>query len=247
VIRPFVAVLVLLAGILVTHNLNPQEAAGLTSPLREFPSGIDSRQSEDLPFENEVVEATGSDDYINREYYDDATPSIELYIGYYKNQSSGDRIHSPKNCLPGSGWEPVSSDKLEINAEHGLPVVVNEYVVRQGTHRDLVLYWYQSHGRIVASEYLAKFWLVADGLRHRSTDGAMIRIWTTASDGDANARTRAVDFARHIYPQVAMFLSGSGPKTHTEIGSIRELPVPGLFALSFNRGVGRWRSVFPSL
>jgi len=225
VIRPFVAALVLLIGIFVTHSLKPKEATGLSSPLREFPSAIDSWRSEDLPFENEVVQATGTDDYINREYSGGTAP-IELYIGYYKNQNSGDRIHSPKNCLPGSGWEPVSSAKLQIGSAYDLPVVVNEYLVEQGTHRDMVLYWYQSHGRIVASEYWAKFWLVADGLRHRSTDGALIRIWTTAADGEANARTRAVDFARYIYPQVATFLTDPGLEAHTERKSSGERPVP---------------------
>jgi EpsI family protein len=85
-------------------------------------------------------------------------------------------------------------------------VLVNEYIVEQGTERDLVLYWYQTHERIVASEYSAKFWLVADGLRRRSTDGAMIRIWTTATDGEDRAEARAAELARTIYPKVAEFL-----------------------------------------
>jgi EpsI family protein len=70
----------------------------------------------------------------------------------------------------------------------------------------MVLYWYQSHGRIVASEYWAKFWMVADALKRKTSDGAMIRIWTTAADGEATAQARAVDFARRVYPQVAEFL-----------------------------------------
>jgi EpsI family protein len=69
-----------------------------------------------------------------------------------------------------------------------------------------VLYWYQSHGRIVASEYLAKFLLISDGLKNRPTDGAIIRIWTTAVDGEMTAQARAAEFAHHIYPQVDGFL-----------------------------------------
>ena len=83
---------------------------------------------------------------------------------------------------------------------------MNGYLVAQGTRRDMVLYWYQSHGRIVASEYWAKFLLIADGLKNRPTDGAMIRIWTTAADGEETAQARAVDFAQRIYPQVDEFL-----------------------------------------
>jgi len=83
---------------------------------------------------------------------------------------------------------------------------VNGYLVAQGTRRNMVLYWYQSHGRIVASEYLAKILLIADGLKNRPTNGALVRIWTSAADGEASAQARAVDFARRVYPQIEEFL-----------------------------------------
>jgi EpsI family protein len=204
-LRAFIAALVLVGGIFATHSFRPKEAIGPRRPLQEFPSDIGLSRSVDRPFENQVVRAIGADEYINRAYFGSAPP-IELYIGYYKDPRSGDRIHSPKNCLPGSGWEPVHSTQVQIGSVDGVPVLVNGYLVAQGAKRDMVLYWYQSHGRIVASEYWAKFWLVADALKHRPTDGAMIRIWTTASDGEAAAQARAVEFAHRVYPQVAEFL-----------------------------------------
>ncbi len=203
-LRPFVAALVLVGGIFATHGIPPPNVPESHQPLREFPASIAAWRSEDLPFDADVAEATGADDYINRVYLG-RTPPIELYVGYYKDQRSGDAIHSPKNCLPGSGWEPVHSAVLQIGSADG-PVFVNEYLVEQGSHRDMVLYWYQTRRRIVASEYLAKYWLVVDGLRHRDTDGTMVRVWTTAADGEDNARARATDFARHIYPQLAAML-----------------------------------------
>jgi|SRR5580692_9883795 EpsI family protein len=203
-VRIFVAGVALLGGIFAMQTMKPSMAAQVHRPLQEFPDAIGMWHSKDLPYEPEIVKAIGVDDYINREYSDGGSP-IELYIGYYKDQRSGDAIHSPKNCLPGEGWEPIRSSRLEIGSA-GKSVLVNEYIVEQGTERDLVLYWYQTHGRIVASEYSAKFWLVADGLRRRPTDGAMIRIWTTAADGEDRAEARAADLARTIYPKVAEFL-----------------------------------------
>jgi EpsI family protein len=203
-LRIFFAGLVMIGGILATHAISPATAPPEHQLLRDFPSKIDVWHSKDLPYEPEVVKEIGADDYMNREYFGGGRP-IELYIGYYKDQRSGDAIHSPKNCLPGSGWEPVRSVRTQIGSADK-PVTVNEYIVQQGTDRDLVLYWYQTRERIVASEYSAKFWLVADGVRHRSTDGAMIRIWTTAEDGEESAEARATDFARRIYPQVFEFL-----------------------------------------
>jgi EpsI family protein len=204
-LRLFVAELVLVGGIFVTHTIRPSNAPKEHRQLRDFPASIASLHSEDLPFDAEDIKEIGVDDYTNREYFGGSRP-IELYIGYYKDQRSGDAIHSPKNCLPGAGWEPVRSTRLQIGSADK-SVQVNEYIVEKGTSRDLVLYWYQTHGRVVASEYWAKFWLVADGVRHRSTDGAMIRIWTTAADGEVSAQARATDFARRVYPQVSDFLS----------------------------------------
>jgi EpsI family protein len=203
-LRLFVAGLVLVGGIFATHSIRPSTATQQHRALQEFPAVIGVWQSEDLPFSAPVVQEIGVDDYTNREYFGGEHP-VELYIGYYKDQRSGDAIHSPKNCLPGEGWEPVRSTMLQIGSAEK-PVLVNEYIVEKGKSRDLVLYWYQTHGRIVASEYWAKFWLVADGVRNRSTDGAMIRIWTTAADGEVSAQARATDFARRIYPQVSEFL-----------------------------------------
>jgi EpsI family protein len=203
-LRIFIAGVVLVGGIFAMQIMKPSMAAQVHRPLQEFPDAIGMWRSRDLPYEPDIVKAIGVDDYINREYSGGGRP-IELYIGYYKDQRSGDAIHSPKNCLPGEGWEPIRSSRLEIGSADK-SVLVNEYIVEQGTERDLVLYWYQTHGRIVASEYSAKFWLVADGLRRRSTDGAMIRIWTTAADGEDRAEARAADLARTIYPKVAEFL-----------------------------------------
>jgi EpsI family protein len=203
-LRIFFAGLVMIGGIVATHAMSPSIAPPEHQLLRNFPSKFDAWHSKDLPYEPEVVKEIGADDYMNREYFGGGRP-IELFIGYYKNQRSGDAIHSPKNCLPGSGWEPVRSARIQIGSPDE-PVTVNEYIVQQGTERDLVLYWYQTRERIVASEYWAKFWLVADGIRHRSTDGAMVRIWTTAEDGEMSAEARATNFARRIYPQVSEFL-----------------------------------------
>ncbi|HYB61894.1 MAG TPA: EpsI family protein [Methylomirabilota bacterium] len=196
----------LLAGGAVTlHSLKRQRTAALHHPLTEFPTVIGSWRGEDRPFTADLVQEIGADDYINRIYRGDAQP-VELYVGFYSDERFGDAMHSPKNCLPGAGWEPVRSALVQIGWAEGRPLLVNEYLVEKPNNRDLVLYWYQAHGRVVASEYLAKFWLVADALKRRGADGAMIRVWTTAADGDASAEHRALDFAQSAYQQLSKFL-----------------------------------------
>ena len=114
-LRLFVAAFVLVGGIFATHTMQSSNAPQEHRPLRDFPAAIASWHSEDLPFDAEDVKEIGVDDYTNREYFGASRP-IELYIGYYKDQRSGDAIHSPKNCLPGAGWEPVRSTRLQIGS-----------------------------------------------------------------------------------------------------------------------------------
>ena len=113
-------------------------------------------------------------------------------MGYYGSQKTGDTIHSPKNCLPGAGWDPVRSGFATISAAGGRQIVVNEYVIQQDEDKQLVFYWYQGRGRVIASEYAGKFWMVGDAISRNRTDGALVRLNTPINDNEASARARLV-------------------------------------------------------
>ena len=121
----------------------------------------------DPPLEKDILEVLGVDDYLSRVYYQPNGAAVGLYMGFYDSQRQGDTIHSPLNCLPGAGWEPVSEGRLQDhhNADGaGRDITVNRYVVQKGLDRQLVLYWYQGHGRVVASEYWSKAYLIHDAI-----------------------------------------------------------------------------------
>jgi EpsI family protein len=133
-------------------------------------------------------------------------------MGFYGSQRQGDTIHSPLNCLPGAGWEAVSEGRLTIaNVDGaGRDITVNRYVVQKGLERQLVLYWYQSHGRVVASEYWSKLHLIKDAIRLNRTDGSMVRVIApvhrNAGDGGAAAERLAEQFTRVIFPLLPAYL-----------------------------------------
>ncbi len=65
----------------------------------------------------------------------------------------------------------------------------------------MVLYWYQTPRRAIAGEWAAKLWLVADALRDRRTDTALVRVVAWPGEGgDAAATAVAMGFARDLYP-----------------------------------------------
>jgi EpsI family protein len=196
----------LISGILILHCTSHGEPIMLRLPLREFPSEIRVWKGEDQSLDPKVLAALGVTDYLNRIYRSQAAQPVQVYVGYYQTQRTGEAIHSPKNCLPGSGWEPVQSDRLQVKIPGYPPIVVNSYLIEKGLDRDLVFYWYQSQGRVVASEYSAKLWMAVGAVTRNRTDGALVRLVTSAQDGEDNARARLVIFAREIYPLTRQFI-----------------------------------------
>lgn len=199
----------LAAAALSARALQP-EVVPLRESLDRFPRVIAGWTGHDAPaFTAPVLEALGVDDYLHR-VYDAAGTPLSLYVGYYRSQREGSTMHSPQNCLPGAGWLPVATSHLAIDvAGREEPVTVNRLLIQKGADRQVVLYWYQSHGRVVASDYSSKAWLVYDAVRLHRSDGAMVRVISPvlpSDESDAAAEQRAVAFVKAAFPQLDRLL-----------------------------------------
>jgi len=190
-------------------------------PAREALSGVPMeiagwRGRREPDFSAEIMKQLGADDYIVRTYTDTANV-IGLYIGYYNSQRQGDTIHSPLNCLPGAGWQPVEQSHTTIQVQNAPsstspnspgPIEVNRVVIQKGLDRQLVYYWYQSHGRVVASEYWGKIYTVLDSVRYHRTDAALVRVVTPIPD-DVSADQidmLATQFVQSLFPKLGPHL-----------------------------------------
>lgn len=144
------------------------------------------------PFSDDIVTELGVDDYVNRYYIGSSAVPLSLYVGYYAQQRQGDAIHSPRNCLPGAGWQPVETGTATL----ARGVTVNRYVIQKGIDRQVVFYWYQGRGRVVANEYANKALLMLDAARLRRTSGGLVRVIlpvTTTVEAAAGELTRFSD------------------------------------------------------
>jgi EpsI family protein len=213
--------LVLTATFLLSMTLIARATKSEPVPIRHsfatFPSDISGwtgRAGE--PFDQKVLAVLGVDEYVNLVFGKPAQPPIGLYIGYYQSQREGDTMHSPLNCLPGAGWEPESKGTLTIPVRADVSaaapdraITVNRYVIRKGIDRQMVIYWYQSHGRVVASEYASKVYMVLDAMRTNRTDAALVRVITPMPDdpaGQADAEARAIEFVKGMVPVLHDYL-----------------------------------------
>lgn len=174
----------------------------LRQSLATLPAAIGSFGSEDGVLAADELAANGASDYLLRFFKDSSSSeAFSVYVGYYAHQRNGKTIHSPKNCLPGSGWEPLSADVRQVAVEGG-SVPVNRYVLAQGGQRALVYYWYQGRGRVAASEYQVKWELLRDAAFRARTEEAMVRIVVPLGtpDGDDAADELASDTVRRLVP-----------------------------------------------
>jgi EpsI family protein len=206
---------VIVASLIVVAGTYGRTAAGREvavdrQELRTLPRALDAWTSvRDLPLPAESLATLGVDDYVSRVYVNAATSQpVSLYVGYYGSQRQGDTIHSPQNCLPGAGWLPVEGGRIQV-PDGNRSIEVNRYVIEKGLDRQVVLYWYQGRGRIVANEYANKFWLMVDAARVHRTNGALVRVMAPVGRNGASVESadRAVtDFTRVLLSQLNGYL-----------------------------------------
>ncbi len=179
-------------------------------PLSSLPLQIDGWTGTDDTLDQDTLDILGHPEYILRDYQDSsqAQPWINLFIPYYASQKAGDTIHSPHHCLPGAGWVPTSREIVQLNRPDGSPFPVNRYVITRGEERQLVLYWFQAHGREVASEYWAKYYLIYDSVRMNRSDGGLVRLLTPMLDGESAdaAQARVMKLGSQIVPLLDKYI-----------------------------------------
>jgi EpsI family protein len=200
--RLWITVSVLLGAYVLLHTLSHGEPVISYRPVRDLTYTVGNWKGQERPIPEKIVQAVSVTDYTNRVYFHPTDPPVQLYVGYYASQRTGDTIHSPKNCLPGAGWDPIYAGYAQIPLTTGRHIIVNEYVIQQDQSKQLVFYWYQGRGRVTASEYAGKFWMVADAISRNRTDGALVRLVTPMMDGETKARTRLISFAQSLFPDL---------------------------------------------
>jgi EpsI family protein len=161
--------------------------------------------------EPEILELLKADTTLTRVYQNASDGSTaSLFVAFFRTQRAGVSPHSPKVCLPGSGWMPERSDHPTLAVPAwDQPIQVNRYIVSRGESKSLVLYWYQTPHRIIAGEIEAKLWLIADGARYRRSDVALVRVIIPVGPaGEQQAFQTAEQFIRTAFPPLKSLLPG---------------------------------------
>jgi EpsI family protein len=192
----------LAAQALLVHWTSTFERPPAKPDLATFPAQIGPWQrTSEAPVDEATQAQLGADRVMNSIYTQPNGEYANLFVAWFQSQRAGtSQPHSPQVCLPAAGWVPESNGTIDIETTAGT-ITVDRYVVAHGQERAVVLYWYQTPRRVIAGEWAAKFWLMADAFRDRRTDTSLVRVTTWVRNSDVSAAAAAAtEFSQRLYP-----------------------------------------------
>ncbi|MEJ5349926.1 MAG: exosortase C-terminal domain/associated protein EpsI [Desulfosoma sp.] len=208
-LRPWLLCTLFLICALLIQTIGHGKPVPLPRPLSDFPRSVGPWRGEvDEVLPENIVQVLGVDDYVSRSYVGPEAP-VHFYASYFATTWGGKSYHSPRNCMPGSGWDVARLEvvPLTFTNPHPHTVEVSRMLMQKGAEHQVVLYWYQGRGRIMPTEYSERIFRVIDSLFHQRTDGAFVRIIVPVHDNRMDkAMDTAVDFAQHIIPIMHKYL-----------------------------------------
>ncbi|MFN0315405.1 MAG: VPLPA-CTERM-specific exosortase XrtD [Burkholderiales bacterium] len=188
-----------------TYHLVPKR-----TPFSQFPMVMDEWRGRPESLGSVYLEQLQLADYLLATYSGASLAPVNLYVSYYDTQAKGNSAHSPRDCIPGDGWEVKSLEKYELPSTefNKRTLIVNRAVIRKAETTQLVYYWFQQRGRIVAGEYWVKLYLFWDLIARQRSDGAMVRLVTLLHKGEdeAAADQRLGVFVQGALPRLRQFI-----------------------------------------
>lgn len=193
-------------GCLLLVSVQRQQAMPLRGSLESLPRQLGAYTGYDQKISADEQAVAGMSDYVLRIFTTpDTVSAFSVYVGYYEQQTQGRTIHSPKNCLPGAGWEPISSSRQPLAIGNDT-VTVNRYELVNKTSRALVYYWYEGRGRVESSEYRVKWELLRDAALTGRSEEALVRIVVPMTPRMTNPDSVATSVGQMLVPAVRRLL-----------------------------------------
>jgi EpsI family protein len=207
-VRVGLSLSLLIGALLVLHLRSSGEAVPIRKNLDSFPSAVGAWQARGgVLLDPETLNVLKPKEYLLRRDQDPSGRSVWLFIAYWDSLRKGATPHSPRNCLPGSGWEPLEASMVTIPLPQPFtPITVNKYLVQKDRDQQLVLYWYQSQGRAIAGEMAARVQLVKSSIARHRTDGALVRVSSPVYGGVQDTSDRLVRYVQAMYPALGDYL-----------------------------------------
>lgn len=209
--KPLIACLGLIASAAVIISLigGREEIKPEREFFSSFPREIGEWKGTPNTLEDTVLETLDLTDYLLINFVNDKEVPVNFYVAYYESQRKGSSPHSPTVCLPGGGWQITSLTRQNYAGVGATkPFEFNRVIISKGKYRQLVYYWFEERGRVMADEYAVKWQLFLDAMFMNRTDGALVRITTPILEGEdeQNADKRIANLLVRTLPLLPEYM-----------------------------------------
>jgi EpsI family protein len=197
--RIIVISLVFIATALLFTSLGLNTAPSIR-PLTQLPQEFGEwRMVNQQAFSPEIIAVLRPTDYLSRAYADGRGNVVQLYIGFHDGSERSGPIHSPKNCLPGGGWNNIAEKKLLIHTG-GSDLHLVHGLFQKGSEKALYIYWFQLREKSVTEEYQLKFFQLYNSIVNKRRDATFVRVSVPVAADEKAASAIAVKFVTDFYP-----------------------------------------------
>ena len=190
-LAPLIPAAILCAGCALVLDARSQVAAPLEGSLPAVLASVPGYEATEQTISEQEQRVAGMTQYVARAFRRDSVVAFTTLVSYYDRQTHGKSIHSPRNCLPGAGWEIMHGDEQAITVD-GRSYTLNRYVLKNRNAIALAYYWYQGRGRVTANEYVVKWNLLRDAAIHGRTEEALVRVVVPVTGRGADQIARNV-------------------------------------------------------
>ncbi len=202
----FILFNLLIVGTWLFLTLRSSQAVPVARPLVEFPVAFQQwRMISQERFDPDVMNVLKPTDYLSRRYEGANGKRVSLYIGYHDGGTQSGEIHSPRHCLPGAGWQQLSTTRTVLVQPEG-SIHLARAVYQKGQSKELFIYWFQVRGESIADEYRLKLAGITGSLAHGRKDASFIRVSVPFEADEQEAAVTGTSFITDLYPLLREFI-----------------------------------------
>jgi len=205
--RTIIAAILMILTMVCLNYISHGEHTKPNKSFSTFPKQIKNWIGKEEHFDQKIYDILGVDDSFLCNYNAPDGSQIELYIGFYQSQREGDLIHSPKNCMPGAGWNFLKVRETSINIGPKQNIVINNILLQKGSEKQIMFYWFQGRGRYIRSEYMQKIFMVLDSITKRRTDESFVRLIAPVTENNEEKTIQyLINFTKLLIPILEEYL-----------------------------------------
>jgi EpsI family protein len=191
-----VVILTFLSGFAIRHY-QPETSTGAS--IGDFPLQKDGWSGQKDNLIPAIVAMLNPTEIFSATYTDAVGNKVHLFFDYFAQRNARGGPHSPRNCLPGSGWTIRGVEKREIILK-GRSITIGRFDLRMGESKRVMDFWYITRYGETANDYTFKIYTLISSLTFKPNDIAFIRIMGVGDEAGLSALDDfEKSFAEEIY------------------------------------------------